>query len=407
MTRHIFKLVWNRKRSTGLILVELLVCFLVLCGILSSIVQLSNRWREPLGFTYEMVWSADIGGMNWRAEGEELAANRRAVADILRAVQSLPEVEAAAVTTNPPYSNSTWADGTWINGRQVHFLWTVASPGLRETVGLELLHGSWIANTDAALGYRPVVISRNFARDLFGTEDPVGQDIPVFDDDGQPTEPEEDAEINRVVGVTENYRRGGEFRETRYVMFLAVDFAGGEELPTDLLVRVRPGTTADFEEQLVRTMQSIAPSWSFDTALVESTRRSSHLAFLGPILIASVIALFLIIMVGLGLVGVLWLSVTRRTAELGLRRAMGASTSSVRRQILAEMWALTALAVAVGGLVFLQLPLFGANFGADWTVFVAGLTLATVFIYGFVTFCALYPTWLATRVEPAVALQYE
>ena len=48
------------------------------------------------------------------------------------------------------------------------------------------------------------------------------------------------------------------------------------------------------------------------------------MAYIGPMIIA-VVALFLVFMVGLGLVGVLWLSVTRRTAELGLRRAMGAT----------------------------------------------------------------------------------
>jgi putative ABC transport system permease protein len=407
MTRHVFKLVWQRKRSTGLILLEILVCFLVLCGLLASSVNLAIRWREPLGFRYDNVWRADVEGMNWQAEGEELAANRRAMADLLDAVQGMPDVESAAVSTNTPYNTSTWADGTWIDGRQVHFLWTLASPELREVLDLKLLHGRWIEATDAALGYRPVVLSRDLARDMFGIDDPVGRNMPVFDDDGEPTEVGEDAEINRVVGVLDNYRRGGEFQETEYTMFLAVDFDAGEELPSELVIRVRPGTTADFEERLVRTLLSVAPQWSYDTSYLENTRRSRHKDYVGPIVIAVVVALFLIIMVGLGLVGVLWLSVTRRTAELGLRRAMGASIGSVRRQILGELWALTAMAVVVGALIFLQFPLFGANFGASWPVFLAGLTLATLVIYGFVTFCGLYPTWLATRVRPAIALQYE
>ena len=103
----------------------------------------------------------------------------------------------------------------------------------------------------------------------------------------------------------------------------------------------------------------------------------------------------------------LWLSVTRRTSEMGLRRALGASGASVRIQILGELWALTALAVGAGSFIFLQLPLFGANFGVGWPVFLSGVALATVVIYGFVTFCGLYPTWLATRVQPSEALQYE
>ena len=51
MIRHVFKLVWNRKRSTGLILVEILICFLVLCGILASgiyLVQLTVNGRTAV-----------------------------------------------------------------------------------------------------------------------------------------------------------------------------------------------------------------------------------------------------------------------------------------------------------------------------------------------------------------------
>jgi putative ABC transport system permease protein len=99
--------------------------------------------------------------------------------------------------------------------------------------------------------------------------------------------------------------------------------------------------------------------------------------------------------------------VTRRTSELGLRRAMGASAASVRRQVLGELWALTALAVVAGSVIFLQLPLFGANFGAGWPVFLSGVTFASIVLFGFVTICGMYPAWLATRIQPAVALQYE
>jgi len=407
MIRHVFKLVWNRKRSTGLILVEILICFLVLCGILGAGLDLASRSRKPLGFEYEDVWSVEISGKNYDSEGDQLAADRRAVHDLLNSVKSMPEVEAAAISTNTPFSGSTWSEGTHINGKPESMLWTLASEDLSEVLRLQLVNGRWIEETDGALAYRPVVLTRALARGIFGTDDPVGQNIPVYDDEGNETEPEDDAEIYRVVGVTDEYRRRGMLTETRYAMFLAVDFANGESVPDELLVRVRPGTPAAFEERLVRTMQSIAPRWSYDTTRLESKRRSLNMILIMPMILAAVVASFLIIMVGLGLVGVLWLSVTRRTAELGLRRAMGASDVAVRRQIVGELWALTAIAVTVGAVIFLQLPLFGVNFEVGWSVFLGAVILATLFIYAFVTFCGLYPAWLATRVQPATALQYE
>ena len=407
MTRHVFKLVWNRKRATGLILLEILICYLVLCGLLAWGVNLGQRWRRPLGFAYENVWHVDINGLNWNAEGEELATARRTIAEILRALPDLPEVEAAAAATNTPFSDSTWLNTTYIDGAQQPVEYTMMTPGLPEVLGLKLLYGRWVEPTDDALDYQAIVVNRRFAEGLFGLENAVGRDLPEFDENGEPKEPEDDAKITRVVGVMDDYRRHGVTRSDPYVMFRGLDLDGGDEVVSELLVRVRPGTTGAFEEKLVRTLQQLGPQWSYDTTPVTDMQRRAFRQYVTPLLVTAVVALFLIVMVGLGLVGVLWLSVTRRTAELGLRRALGASAGSVQRQVLGELWALTALAVVAGTAIFLQLPLFGANFGATWTVFCGGAALATLVVYGFVTFCGLYPTWLATRILPATALQYE
>ena len=56
MIRHFFKLVWNRRRANSLILIELLISFLVLCGVLAVVVNYFDHWRQPLGFKYDRVW---------------------------------------------------------------------------------------------------------------------------------------------------------------------------------------------------------------------------------------------------------------------------------------------------------------------------------------------------------------
>ena len=138
MIRHVFKLVWNRKRSTGLILVEILICFLVLCGILGTGLDLASRSRKTLGFEYEDVWSVEIAGMSYDSSDEELAADRRAVSDLLTSVKGMPEVEAAAASTNTPFSGGTWMEGTHIDGKPESVLWTLASEDLLEVLRLQL-----------------------------------------------------------------------------------------------------------------------------------------------------------------------------------------------------------------------------------------------------------------------------
>ena len=56
MIRHVMRMVWNRKRSTGLIMTELLISFLVLCTVLSVGAYYWDNYRQPLGFNYENVW---------------------------------------------------------------------------------------------------------------------------------------------------------------------------------------------------------------------------------------------------------------------------------------------------------------------------------------------------------------
>jgi putative ABC transport system permease protein len=406
MTRHILKLIWNRKWSTSLILTEILLCFLVLCAILVSTTNVYQQWNKPQGFNFHNVWGVQISGMYYGAGSDERKEYLQSQAELIRMIKSMPEVDSVATATNTPFSDSTWRDDTYLDGQPQAVLFTLTSSELPKVLELELLNGRWPNETDGALDYKAVIISRSLAEGIFGLDDPIGRDMPVYDSDGQLTTPVDDAQIRRIVGVVEDYSRHAFHKETPFQVLYPIDF-NGTNFSNELLVRVQPGTTAEFEEQLLKTMEQIVPGWSYETRLLEDRRHDQLMEKVIPLLILAVTAIFLIIMVGLGLVGVLWQSVTRRTGELGLRRALGASANSVRMQILKELWALTALAVAAGTIIFLQFPLFGANLGASWPVILTGTAQAYVVIFVFVTFCGLYPTWLAMRIEPAAALNYE
>jgi putative ABC transport system permease protein len=113
------------------------------------------------------------------------------------------------------------------------------------------------------------------------------------------------------------------------------------------------------------------------------------------------------LLVALGLTGVLWQNVTRRTREIGLRRATGATARQVAVQVVMEVWIVTALAVFVGGAVALQAPLFvpgGLLTAADA---LSGAAIAALALFALTGLCAAYPGWLAARVDPSEALRYE
>jgi putative ABC transport system permease protein len=254
------------------------------------------------------------------------------------------------------------------------------------------------------------VINLRLAREMFGDEDAVGK---LVEDESEPDPAspiQHDRTRLRIVGVIDDFRKDGEYSAPGSFLIARNRLDDPRELidpPRVLLVRVRPGTTAAFEEKLVSRLRAAAPDWTFQSEPLELKRDEWHRNYIGPLAACVVVAAFLLIMVALGLTGVLWLSVTQRTQEIGLRRAEGATILGVQQQLVGEVFVLTTLAVLAGVAVAAQVPLLGLYGEVPPAVYLAGLGLALVGIYALTIACAYVPSRLAGSVQPAEALRYE
>jgi putative ABC transport system permease protein len=405
---HLFRLVWNRRRRNGLLLVEILASFLLLCGLFTLVAASFVHWAKPLGFDWRNVWviSVDSGPYHLLSE-ERKRETRNGVLEIERALAEEPDVVACGATGNCPYSGRRWLTTTYVHGNEAEVLWTPVGLGSRDVLRWQVTAGRWFEEGDEALEVAPILITQDFAQVHFGSESPLGKRLPSFDEDGTPKEPGED-ELRTIIGVIDKIRPSGEHREAEYAQLELYDPENpdGSPPPRQLLVRVQPGATAALEERLLDTARRLAPEWEFTLDRMADMRADRLRDALLPLAVMGLIAGFLILMVGLGLIGVLWQSVVRRRSEIGLRRAMGATGAGVRAQILGELVALTTLAVGLGTVIYLQFPLLGI-LNQGWVVVGLALGAALAVMYGFVLVCGLYPSWLATRVEPARALMYE
>ncbi|HYO77590.1 MAG TPA: ABC transporter permease [Thermoanaerobaculia bacterium] len=395
MIRHLLKLVWNRKRANALIAVEIFFSFLVVFAVLTALVTFVGGWREPLGFEWQNVLNVS---MQIEASSREKAPkelHERVMAMIAEA-EAMPEVEAAAMAMTPPYTFSTASNSRSWRNREVSYLFDEVTDGYFEAMQLKLLRGRWFSREDDAAPEQPVVLDAPAARLFFGDENPVGQKI------------EGEGEVLKVVGVVAAFRKDGETSAPSSTMFrrYAPNAAYGR-IGSDLVIRVRPGTPAAFEQKLAARLQQIAPDIPLSIRPMEQLRNRMSRMRLAPLVVASIVGLFLIAMVALGLIGVLWQTVTRRTREIGLRRALGASGSGVRRQVLGEVALLATIALTLGVVIVLQLPILGVFSLVTPSAFTTGLVAAVAAIYLLTVLCGLYPSWLASRLEPADALRYE
>ena len=209
----------------------------------------------------------------------------------------------------------------------------------------------------------------------------------------------------RVVGIIDDFRQHGEFAEPwPYVIYRPVSDG---VIATELFVKVPAGTDRRLEEQIVATVRSVARGFSASITPWQEIRTTSHLQTLLPLRIGATLATFLLAMVALGLIGIVWQDVVRRTQEIGVRRAVGASARIVRAQILLEVLVIGCAGAVIGGLIAIQFPLLAIVKQIDWAVALPALGLAALLVLLLAAAAALYPALLASRREPADALRYD
>jgi putative ABC transport system permease protein len=397
MIKHVFTLVWNRRRTNALIVAEVLISFLVVCAVLTMGIHYLTNYMKPLGFDYENIWSIDVStGLTWTGLGQSGAMNT--TRQLLETVRGYPEVTVAAGILVTPFGGSTWRDN--VDNINTAVMYDGATDDLPQLLGLKLLQGRWFDQTDDAQNWNPAVINASLRDKLFGNEDPLGKTLIKVSEHRR-------KEV-RVVGVIDDFRLKGELRAPfdLYLSRLRLDDTLSFHQP-DLLVRVQPGTPPEFEERLMSGLNAAAPGWSFSIQPLSKMRKAQFTERLAPLGIIALIAGFLLLMVGFGLLGVLWQNVTRRTAEIGLRRALGAHARSVYLQILAEILVVATIGLAIGTLIVIQFPLLGIDEDISLMTYVVGLLLSIGVIYFLAAACGLYPGWLASRIGPAAALHYE
>jgi putative ABC transport system permease protein len=404
MIKHLCKLVWNRRRINMLITLEIFISFLVVFAVIVMTVYYTNNYIQPLGFDYQNVWTVNIGVIE-RSGGDRME-ERRQLLDVARrvlaAVHEFSEVESAAGAAYTPYSRGRSQNCTDNKGLDICYYSNIVTDDFRETMKINVVRGRWFSKEDDGASYQPVVINRKMARDLFGDEDPIGKRL------REPEPNDNDFIEERVVGVIDDFRKEGEFDALSGYLFsrnpLMMPHGGRFG---NLAIRVRPGVTAAFEEKLLSRLQAEARDWSFKIKPIAQLREENLQETIVPMAAFALIAVFLMIMVGLGLTGVLWQSVTQRTKEIGLRRAKGATKRRIYRQILGELFIITTFGSLAGVLVVVQFPLLNFLGFADSKVYAVSVIISLAFVYLLTALCGLYPSRLATKVQPAEALHYE
>lgn len=388
MFTHLFKLIWNKKKQNFLLTVELLVSFMVIFAVFTLLTYAYTNYRKPSNFKYDRVWTANYGIPEGMTDPDSIAM---AVEALKKSILAMPQVESVSFSSsNVPFSANTMNNTVAYGNERLSADFYVTESGYRDVLGLNLVAGSWFSRDDQARA-KPVVINESLNERLFGKESGVGKILGEND--------------FRVVGVVADFKSKGDYQPADYGMYLpmdSTDYSHGNSM----LIRVTPDADAAFEGKLHKTLAKFSRGTSIEIEHLDKKRVVKNRITLVPTMILLIISGFLIFNVALGLFGVLWYNISRRKGEIGLRRALGASGSSISRQLVAEILVLSTLALLLGSFFAVQFPLLNV-FDLPGHVYYTALVLAIAFIYILAAVCAWYPGRSAAAIFPAVALHEE
>ncbi len=317
--------------------------------------------------------------------------------EILRRVSAIPGIEAAGISDNLPLDmNRSW--GLSAKGRDYRqgdlpgaFVYMI-TPGYLNAMGMHLVEGRDIGWQDGPDSERVDIINQRAARQLWPGEDPVGRIGLVNGTD------------TRIVGVISEVRESNVESESGWQMYLPAPQQG--PVGAELVVRTKLPSDV-LASSVMSTLRSInpgQPATEFRTIQQIVDHAVSPRRFF--VLLVTIFAALGLILASLGIYGVISYSVTRRTQEIGIRMALGATAAHVQYGVISRTLRLALLGITLGTVasVIVARSLASILFGTGPTdpmayVSMVLLLTAVAFVAGYI------PARRASRIDPMIALR--
>ncbi|MGH9413234.1 MAG: ABC transporter permease [Terriglobales bacterium] len=298
------------------------------------------------------------------------------------------------------------AGGTMSAGIGSAAMFDQVSASYFKTVGIPILTGRGLTEADATSATKNVVISQTMAKTFFAGRNPIGHHImDAYPDD-------HNAEYT-IVGVCADIKDAALDEPPMPRMYLS--FFNGIPAASvvaagSILIR-ESGSPSAVNASVRHLIVSLSPNLRVET--FESLDQKIGATTVSQQLLAKLSGFFgilALLLAAIGLYGVMAYSVTRRTAEIGVRMALGASRTSIITSVMREMFLLLVIGVAIGiplslGLAKLtvhRMNLFQLHY-TDPTVYIgAAVALAII-----AAMAGYLPALRASRVDPLQALRQE
>jgi putative ABC transport system permease protein len=404
----------RQRMRSGLVIMQAALAIVLLAGAGLTLKSFWHAQNAPLGFDPHGVVNFEISLplAKYRTAEQKSAFWTQ----LLQRVQSIPGVEAAALSSNSPFDDTENDNYFHITGtppgpadERPTAETTVISPDYFRVMRMPVLRGRGFGPEDlpGEKGHsRSIIIDESFAQKYFAGKDPIGQHI----DDNDTLD--EHAPPMTIVGVVPRTRNEAPGELNVESLHLPEEYLLASQDPqpeSELHVRTTLRDIAPIVAAVKREVESLDPDQpighitTMDQAIASSlaTRRLT-MVLLGAF------AVLALVLASVGLYGVMALTVTQRTRELGIRMALGAERTNIFKLVVGQGMMLMAIGIGIGligaiatgrALMSLLYNVGAIDVGAVMTAVFSLLIVALI--------ACCVPARRATRVDPIVALRTE
>ncbi|WP_427113498.1 ABC transporter permease [Megasphaera sueciensis] len=342
-----------------------------------------------------MPGSANSGGVRSAAGSSQ----KLKLEDAEAIKEKIKNIDYVAPTVNSSYQvvygNQNW--NTSVYG---------VTPEYMAIRDLTVSTGAFITQSDLSTRTRAAVVGTTVAANLFGTVNPVGKTFRI------------DSSPYKIIGVLESKGQSSMGRDQDDVILIPLTTAQERLLGITYIQSIniqvsrldKMDQVQNEIETLLRQRHRIIGNKEDDftvrnlTSLMETMNSTTTMLtlFLGSIAAIS------LIVGGIGIMNIMMVSVTERTREIGIRKALGATFKNIMMQFLIESISIGVIGGFLGIVFGISTSLLISKFGGFTTVITAApIILSFGFSVGIGLFFGIYPARKAAKLDPIEALRYE